>query len=101
MSKRKRNGQFAARRSPAIIGLSWITGFLSLGLPYYSAKLLLSDLAAFRPCSTNSSGLHIVSCGKHGINLGDLLFLTLFGLAAALTFSLFSAAWHMSRRVHS
>ncbi len=97
-AKRKRNGQFAERRSPAIIGLSWIASFISLLVPYATGRLLLIDLAAFRPCSTNNNGLHIVTCGKRGINAGDLLFLILFGLSVALTYSLFTAAWRMTSR---
>lgn len=99
MNRRQSGKQLTKRRSPVVVGLSWTAGFVSLGLVYLSGKLLAADLAAFRSCDANSSGLQIASCGKHGINFSDMVLITFFGLSIALVMSLFTASWRMSRRV--
>lgn len=99
MSKRQTNRQYAKRRSPVLIGLSSLTAIVSLALVYLSGRLLAADLAAFRSCDTNSSGLQVATCGKHGLNFSDLIFLVFFGLSVALTASLCTASWRMTRRI--
>lgn len=99
MSKRMTNGRFAKRRSPLLLGGSWLASFASLGLLYGAARLVLADFAAFRSCSSNASGLVVESCGKRSLNMGDLLLLALFFMAAALVVALFTAAWRMTRRI--
>jgi hypothetical protein len=83
---------------PYFIGLTWLASFGSLGLLYVSAKVLSADIAGFRSCSDNAEGLVVVSCGKQGLNFGDLLLFLLFVACVTLTMSLFTAAWRMSRR---
>lgn len=98
MSKRMTNGQFAKRRSPLVIMGSWLASFASLGFVYLTGRMLMGNLAGFRSCNSNSNGLRIVSCGKDGINAGDLLLFLLVALSVALVFALLTASWRMTRR---
>ncbi|HVX24532.1 MAG TPA: hypothetical protein VG992_04300 [Candidatus Saccharimonadales bacterium] len=100
MSKTKRDkaGKYAPRHSTRyIIGL-WVAAILSVGLLYALGHAVLSDAASLRPCSTNSSGLRVVNCGKAGVGVADLAVIALFILSACLTISLCTAAWRASRR---
>ena len=97
MSKHRNiEGKFARRRSPAFIATSWIASFLSLGLLYLAGLAVSSDFAQFRSCSSNN-GLALHSCGKNNVNLGDLILIALFILAALLVVTLFTASWRMTR----
>lgn len=99
MSKRRDlSGRYATRRSPKFIAGAWVAGFLSVGLLYVISRVFTSDLASFRSCNANNSGLSIVSCGKQSPNFGDVLIFLVFVMAAALTVSLFTAAWRFSRK---
>ena len=100
MNKKKRNdqGRYAERHSTGFIVTTWVAAALSVGLLYAATRALLTDFASFRSCSANSSGLTIVNCGKSSLNFGDLVFMLMFVLAAALTVSLFTAAWRFTVR---
>ncbi len=99
MSKsRDLSGRYATRHSPKFIVAAWVASFLSVGLLYAISRVFWSDLASFQSCNTNSSGLSIVSCGKQSPNFGDILIFLVFVMAAALTVSLFTAAWRFSRK---
>ena len=88
----------AKRRSPLFVTTTWVSSFLSVGLLLFIGNVVKADLGSMRPCSTNSSGLSVSSCGKQSINLGDLILIGLFFLAACLVVALFTAAWRMTRR---
>lgn len=95
MSKRRDiEGKFARRRSPGFIAASWIASCLSLGILYAAGLAVSSDFAQFRSCNTND-GLSLHSCGKQSINVGDLVLIILFILAAVLVVTLFTASWRM------
>ncbi len=94
---RDTEGKYSKRRSPGFIAGTWIAAVLSLGLLYAAGLAVSSDFAQFRSCSSNN-GLALHSCGKNSLNLGDLILIALFILAALLTVTLFTAAWRMSRR---
>ena len=97
MSKlRDMEGKFTKRKSPAVIISTWVASFLSLGLLYAVGVAVTSDFAQFRSCNTNN-GLALHSCGKQAINLGDLLLIALFVLAALLVITLFTASIQMVR----
>lgn len=97
MSKRRdTEGKYTKRRSPAFIVSVWVASFLSLGLLYATGLAVSSDFAQFRSCSTND-GLALHSCGKQAINVGDLMLVTLFVLAAVLVVTLFTASWRTVR----
>lgn len=99
MNKQRRsNGKFAAPRSPLVILFFWLVSFASIGILYLITRVLMANFAAFRSCNSNN-GLAIVSCGKHSINMGDVLIIVLFLLSAALVVSLFTHAWRITRRI--
>lgn len=77
---------------------TWVCSLLSTGLLYLAAIAVDADLASFRSCSANSSGLTISNCGKQSLNPGDLILIALLILSACLTVTLFTAAWRMTRR---
>lgn len=100
MSKKIRNeqGQYAEKHSLAFVITTWVGAVLSVGLLYAAGNAVISDLASFRSCDANSAGLYVVNCGKPSFNLGDAMLILLFILAAALTATLFTAAWRFTRR---
>lgn len=96
--KRNDRGQYARGGSRKFRMFSWVMSFFSLGLLYVSGVAVSSTFGAFRPCSSNNTGLVVNGCGKQSLNLGDLIILTLFVAASALVASLFTASWRMTRR---
>lgn len=99
MSKRRdEHGQFERNHSFGFILLHWIGGLLGLGAMYGIGRFLASNLAAFRSCDHNNTGLTVASCGKQGLDAGDFLSIVLLLVALAITIRLFSQAWHMSRK---
>ena len=102
MSKRRDlSGRYAVKRSPKFVAVCWVGSVLSLALLYVLAKAVIADAASFRSCSANDAGITVVNCGKASVNFGDVLLIGLFILSAALTVSLFTAAWRVSQRVKS
>ncbi len=85
-------------RRPWFIALTWVCSFASFGLVYLSAKVLAADVAGFRSCHANDTGLQSVACGKASVNFGDLVLFILFAASSALMFSLFTAALRMVRK---
>jgi hypothetical protein len=75
-----------------MVAVIWLGSIVSLGILAFMALAVKSDLASFRSCNANSSGLSITSCGKQGLNIGDILLLGLFILSAALVVTLLTAA---------
>lgn len=98
MSRRTPDGHFARRQSPFMIAMIWVGSVLSLGLLVFLALAVKTDLAGFRSCNANSSGLSITSCGKQGLNVGDVLLVALFVLSAALVVTLLTAASRTIRK---
>ena len=94
---RDQYGQFAKRRSPLFIAASWLATLLSIALLLLLGNFVKNDMASFRSCSANNAGLVLTSCGKQSMNVGDFVLIGLMILAAAMTVSLFTAAWRMSR----
>ncbi len=88
----------AKRPSPVLLVLSWVGSLLSIGLLFVFGNAVISDFASFRSCNSNSAGISVAACGKQSLNVGDLMLLLLFALAAALVVTLFTAAWRLSRR---
>lgn len=84
-------------RSPGFIIMTWVSAVLSVGLMLLVGNGFKADIAGFRPCSVNNSGLTLSTCGRQGINIGDLVFFGLFVLSACLVVTLFTAGWRMSR----
>jgi hypothetical protein len=93
MSKQpKLKKKVVQRPATAVLGGMWVGSVLSLGLLYIAGDALLSDLKAFRACSSNSNGLVVNNCGKQSFNPGDAVLLGLFILAAFLALSVCTAA---------
>ena len=91
-------GRFRTPRSKRFIAFSWVCSLLSLGLLYFSCRVLINDIGGFRSCSANSSGLSIETCGRQAPNVGDLALALFFILCACLAVSLLTGSWRMTRR---
>jgi len=100
MSRRKRNdyGQFAKGPSKKMLFGSWLGSLAGLGITWAMLLAVWSDLSSFRSCNANSGGLTLSSCGKHGLNVGDVVLLGLFLLAGCLAFSLCTHAIRITKR---
>ncbi|HVW23371.1 MAG TPA: hypothetical protein VHB51_02735 [Candidatus Saccharimonadales bacterium] len=87
------------QRSPRNILGVWLIALVSLPLLAVAGRTLASDIGSFRSCNSNSNGLVVRSCGKHGLNAGDLILFVFFVLAAVLAVSFWTAAvYTISRR---
>lgn len=95
---RNGHGQFAKAPSKKMLSAAWVAAILSLGLLWASTTMVEASFGAFRSCSTNNV-LTVSNCGKQSLNLGDLILVGLFILAAALTLSLFTHAWRVTKKV--
>jgi hypothetical protein len=85
-------------RSTSFVIITWIASILAVGLLLLIGNAVKADIAGFRSCSVNNSGLTVTSCGRQGINAGDAILFGLFVMAASLVVTLFTAAWRMTRR---
>ena len=74
---------------------------ISFGILWLAGMAVSSDLASFRSCSSNNTGLYVRTCGKQGLNTSDIFLLILFILAGCMVVSLLTAAWRMIRRPSS
>ena len=97
MSRREKDGKFAQQYSAGSIALAWLLGLIGLVATYFVGRFLANDLGAFRSCSHNT-GLAVVSCGKQGLDGGDVLIILIFLASIAICVGLFARAWSMSRR---
>lgn len=100
MSKSKRNskGRFVRSHSMAFIIGIWTASIASLALLWLTSRAVMSDLGSFRACSGGTGILSITSCGKHSLDIGDLVIVGLFGLSAFFSFSLLTAAWRATSK---
>lgn len=86
------------RRAPGVIAASWLGALVSLPIAAPFVGLFIANAAAFRPCSINSSGLSVSSCGKSGADVTDLIVVGLFIGAVALVICAFTHAIRMTRK---
>lgn len=86
------------RRSVSVILWSWSGFFVSVGIMVLAGAMVYADASAYRPCSINSSGLSIVSCGKRSVDVSDLIIAGLFIGAVLLVISALTHAVRMSRK---
>lgn len=95
--RRNADGKFAVQYSFKYLAFIWVCSILSVGLLYLAGNALTDSIAAFQSCDTNNTGLSISSCGKQGLNVGDVILFALFAASAALTVSLFTMSWRKTR----
>lgn len=95
--RRNTDGKFAVQHSFKHLAFLWACTVLSVGLLYLAGNALTDSIAAFQSCDTNNTGLSISSCGKQGLNVGDVILFALFMASAALTVSLFTMSWRKTR----
>jgi len=95
---RKQAGQSARQRPLWFVSGSWLLSLASIGLLGLVGNFLRSDLTSFRSCAANDAGLTVTSCGKQSLNFGDVVLIGLLIMCAALTITLLTAAWQLSRR---
>lgn len=95
--RRNEDGKFAVQHSFKHLAFLWVCSILSIGLLYLAGNALTDSIAAFQSCDTNNTGLSISSCGKQGLNVGDVILFALFAASAALTVSLFTMSWRKTR----
>lgn len=86
------------RRPPGVIISSWIGALISIPIAYPVAGMFLAAAASFRPCSINSSGLSVSSCGKSAADISDLFLAAMFVGALALVICTFTHAIRMTRK---
>ena len=86
------------RRSASTIIWSWLGAFVSLLFLVPAGGMVVADAAAYRPCSINSSGLSVSVCGRHAVDLSDLLLLGLFIGALLIVACAVTHAVRMSRK---
>jgi hypothetical protein len=98
MSKKPKKAKARREHSPAYYTSIWFGSLLSLLLLWFAANAVVSDAQSLRSCNANSAGLTVSNCGKSSINPGDLVILALFVLSAALSVTLFTAAWRTVKR---
>ena len=100
MSKSKRNhkGEFVRSHSKGFIVAAWVVSVASLGLLWAASRAVMTDLGSFRSCGTDSGILSLPSCGKHSLDMGDLIILGLFALSVCLSFSLMTIAWRATTK---
>lgn len=96
--RRSTDGKFATKHSFRHLAFLWICSLLSIGLLFFTGNALTDSIAAFQSCDVNNTGLSVSSCGKTGLNVGDVIFLGLFIASAVLAVSLFTASWRKTRR---
>ncbi len=86
------------RRPVGTIVWSWLGAFVSLLFLVPAGAMVVADAAAYRPCSINSSGLSVSVCGRHAINLSDLVLLGLCIGALLIVICATTHAVRMSRK---
>jgi hypothetical protein len=82
----------------SLIIASWAGCLCSAVLLVLLGRVVVADFGGLRSCNTNSGGLTMTTCGKQGLNTGDILILLLFCLAACMVISLFTYARRVSHR---
>lgn len=97
-TKRNSRGQYAKPASAKKLVAIWSASIASLGLLYASGGAVMSTFGSFRSCDVNNTGLYIRSCGKQSLSVGDVIIIAVFVAAAALSVSLFTAAWRLTTR---
>lgn len=98
MSRRRGNdGKFAVKYSWKYLTFLWVSTILSVGLLFLVGNALTDSVAAFQSCDTNNTGLSVSSCGKQGLNVGDVVLFVLFVAAAGLAVSLATLSWRKTR----
>lgn len=98
MSRRDKEGKYARQYSTAAIASMILGALLCLLITYLIGKFLWNDLAAFRSCSHNDTGLAIQSCGKQRLNGGDVVVIGLFLVGIAITINVFGRIGQLLRR---
>ena len=79
---------------------SIIMSIVGLFLVFISGDFVYQDLAGFRPCSVNNTGLSVVSCGKSSLTPGDMVAIVIFvaTVTMAFSFSFYSYKYIFYRR---
>jgi hypothetical protein len=90
----------AKNYSPAFIIGSLALCFASTLAVWYAWRAFASDIMSFRSCASNNSNLvsDVVSCGKHGVNIGDLILFGLFVATGLLCFGMWTHVVRMVRK---
>ena len=86
------------RRSAGVIVWSWLGVVLSVLVLVPAGGMVVVDAKAYRPCSINSSGLSVSTCGRHSVDITDLLLLALFIGSLLLVICTVTHAIRMSRK---
>ena len=81
------------KRPRKIIGItSIVMSIVGLLLVFISGDFVYQDMAGFRPCSVNNTGLSVVSCGKSSLTPGDMVAIVIFVASVTMAFTfLFSS----------
>lgn len=91
--------QYTLRRRPiGTIIMSWFGAVLSIFVAMPIGNMLVANVAAFRPCSINSSGITVASCGKTSVDITDLILSGLFFGAVMLVVCAVTHAIRMTRK---
>ena len=91
--------QYSYQRRPAGTSIwSWLGVLLSLLVLIPAGGMVVADAGAYRPCSINTSGLSVRVCGRHAVDITDLLLLALFIGALLLVVCAVTHAIRMSRK---
>ncbi len=76
------------KRPKKILGItSIILALIGIFLVFISGDFVYQDLAGFRPCSVNDTGLSVVSCGKSSLTPGDMVAIVIFIATVTMAFS--------------
>ena len=89
---------YRQRRPLGVILWSWVGAIVSLAFMVPAGFMLVADAAAYRPCSINSSGLTLSTCGRRSVDISDLVLLGLFIGAVLLVVGACTHAVRMSRK---
>lgn len=91
--------QYTLRRRPVgTIIMSWLGVVVSSFVALPIGNMLVGNVAGFRPCSINSSGITVSSCGKSSVDITDLILAGLFFGAVMLVVCAVTHAIRMTRK---
>ncbi|MDL2342039.1 MAG: hypothetical protein QFB87_03105 [Patescibacteria group bacterium] len=91
--------QYSYQRRPiSTIVWSWVGALVSLLLLIPAGGMVVADISAYRSCSINTSGLTVSACGKHSVDVSDLIIIGLFIGTVLLVICAVTHALRMSRK---
>src|SRR5688500_2889627 len=88
----------ARRRSPKAIIWSWIGVLASLLFLIPTGAMLMASIESLRPCSVNSSGLSIASCGRAAPSVTDFIVAGIFVGAIIIVICALTHAIRVTRK---